>query len=64
VHNAAEYSGPKRPAIVAGANCANCLQYRLNKTVSAHWAPCTVLAQAFVYQDGLCQLYMKNPKAS
>jgi len=63
VYLAKNYAGPKRPAIKADSNCTNCMHYKPNKTVSEHWAPCAVLAQSFVYSEGMCALYMKNPKA-
>lgn len=61
---AKDYKGPKRPAINPASKCGNCTHYKPAKDVPGPWAPCAVLAQAWVYEEGLCALYMKNPKAT
>ena len=61
-HFASEYP-KKKPNWPANANCANCIHNKADPS-SSDWAPCAVLAQSWVYKEGLCNLYMKNPKAA
>ena len=63
VNFSAEYAGPKKDVFVkAKANCLNCNYFKPDKAGDA-WGKCAMIANAYAYQDGLCQMWMKKPGA-
>ena len=63
VNFAAEYAGPKKEQFQKqNAKCSNCSQFK-PKAGEKEWGPCAILASAYVYEDGLCQMYLKKPGA-
>jgi hypothetical protein len=61
VHFHAEYAGPKKDQFVKSkSDCANCTQFKPDKAGEA-WGKCAMVANAYVYQEGLCQMWIKKP---
>ena len=51
-------------AKISGAkgNCTNCNYFKPDKAGDA-WGKCAMVANAYVYQEGVCQMWMKKPGA-